>query len=258
MTQNPPMGDLTPAPFPPRTEFAELLCASFARNALPVPNDTAIERFYLLGERLMAVNSHTNLTAIRSVPEMIDKHFADCALLAPRLPRGARMLDVGCGAGFPSLPLAILREDLHIVALDSTEKKVGFVRETAKLLGLSHLEAVAGRAEEAEVRQKLGTFGVVVSRAVARLRILCELTIPYVKIGGKLIAMKGARGDEELAEATRAIGILGGKVDADQTRSLTLHCADGDEERRLITIRKERPTPPAYPRRFSVIKAKPL
>jgi 16S rRNA (guanine527-N7)-methyltransferase len=168
---------------------------------------------------------------------------------------GARVLDLGCGPGFPSIPLAIARPDLTICALDSTDKKIRFLNESAEMLGLSNLKGYSGRAEDVKMRNTLKQFDVVVSRAVARMNVLSELCMPYVKIGGKLIAMKGAKGDEELAEAQKAIKILGGTA---KMLAFDLITEDSLEARSLIEVSKVKETPSMYPRQYSAIVKKPL
>ncbi len=238
-------------------EFKSLLERSLEQNGIKPLENAKIEQFYRFTEHLLEVNAHTNLTAIRTLPEIIAKHYADSLLVADLLPEGARVLDLGCGPGFPSVPLAIARPDLTVIGLDSTEKKIRFVEDSAKLLGLKNLSAVAGRAEDRQTMQKLGAFDVVVSRAVARLNVLCELCLPYVKIEGQMIALKAAKADEELEEARSAIKTLGGKAIASECKELTLLSGES-EPRTLICIQKEAKTPPNYPRAFAMIRKKPL
>lgn len=238
-------------------EFQELMRDAVRKNGLaplPVPTE---EAFWAFAMHLLRVNEHVNLTAIRNVPDVITKHFVDSLLVSAYLPEGARVLDLGCGPGFPSLPLAIARPDLRIVALDSTDKKIRFLFDTVALLHLPNVEAVTGRAEDAAVRRRLGTFDAVVSRAVARLNLLCELCLPYVREGGHFLAMKGAKGEEELQEAANAIGLLGGRVLAAEEKSLVL--LDGSSEPRvLIDVQKVKKTPPQYPRAYAAMLKKPL
>ena len=238
-------------------EFKAILERSLGQNGIKALKNAQIEQFYRFTEHLLEVNAHTNLTAIRTLPEIISKHYADSLLASDLLPEGARVLDLGCGPGFPSIPLAIARPDLTVIGLDSTEKKIRFVEDSASLLRLSNLSAVAGRAEDRQMMQKLGSFDVVVSRAVARLNVLCELCLPYVKIGGQLVALKAAKADEELEEAQNAIKTLGGKILASDCKALNLLSGES-EPRTLICIQKEAKTPSNYPRAFAMIRKKPL
>ena len=180
-----------------------------------------------------------------------------CAALAARMPKGARIADVGCGAGFPTLPMAILREDISVVGIDSTAKRIAYVAESAKMLSLDNVSAVAMRAEDggknAEYRER---FDIVTARAVAELRILAELCLPMVRIGGKMIAMKGKNAEFELAGAKRAIAILGGR--STTVEDITLSNDTEVLTHPLITIEKKERTPATYPRPYAQISKKPL
>ena len=238
-------------------EFQELMRDAVRKNGLSPLSEPAEEAFWAFAMHLLRVNEHVNLTAIRNVPDVITKHFVDSLLVSAYLPEGARVLDLGCGPGFPSLPLAIARPDLRIVALDSTDKKIRFLFDTATLLHLPNIEAVTGRAEDAAVRRRLGAFDAVVSRAVARLNLLSELCLPYVREGGHFLAMKGAKGEEELQESANAIGLLGGRVLSADEKLLVL--LDGSSEPRvLIDVQKVKKTPPQYPRAYAAMLKKPL
>ena len=239
------------------SEFKALFCAAMQKNGISVQDETTIERFHSFVEHLMEVNAVTNLTAVRNIPDVICKHLVDSMFVAYLIPQNARVLDLGCGPGFPSLPLAIMRPDLKIVALDSTAKKIAFVQETTARLGLSNVTAIAGRAEDREISAQIGTFDIVVSRAVAKMSILSELCLPYVRVGGALVAMKAAKAEEELAEARKGIAILGGGEPVLHKRELTM--ADGSVESRcLIEVPKIKKTPAIYPRAYAVISKKPL
>ena len=166
------------------------------------------------------------------------------------------MIDVGCGGGFPCLPLAIVREDLSFTALDSTAKKLTFVQKTADALGLK-LTTVAARAEEtARLIEYRESFDVCVSRAVARMNILSELCLPFVKAGGVFVALKGKNAREELKEAEKGIATLGARADALHTFSL----GQGEDEadRGIIVCSKISKCPQSYPRAYAQIKKKPL
>lgn len=208
------------------------------------------DAFAALLKDLLAFNAVTNLTAITDPEEVILRHFADSLTVADKIPEGASVIDVGCGGGFPTLPLAIARRDLSITALDSTAKKLVFVENTAKKLSLK-VKTLAARAEE--IPEHREQYDVAVSRAVARMNLLDELCLPLVRVGGLFIAMKGASGMEELDEAAKGIVALGGKVK--DTDAFTLQSAG---ERVLITVEKVSPTPITYPRSWGKIKKKPL
>ena len=215
------------------------------------------QRFYALTVRMLEENEKYNLTAITEPSKIILNHYLDCATLAARLPKGARVADIGCGAGFPTLPMALLRPDLEIVAIDSTLKRVNYVAETAKLLGLGNVTALCMRAEDggknAEFRER---FDLVTARAVAEMRILCELCMPYVKVGGRFVAMKGKNAEFELAAAKKAIATLGGRNTKVETITLKY---DGEElSHPLILIDKKEKCPSTYPRPYAQISKKPL
>lgn len=239
------------------TEFERFFALSCEENGVKPPNPQQLRQFYEFTLYLTEVNAHTNLTAIRSVPDIITKHYVDSLLASEFISEGARVLDLGCGPGFPSIPLAIARPDLTIVALDSTEKKIRFVTESVQKTGLLNLSAVAGRAEDLEIRKSLGSFDVVTSRAVARLNVLCELCLPYAKIGGMLLALKASKAEEELSEAKNAIKALGGGTAILHNRELRMSVGTG-EPRALIEVPKIGTTPSKYPRSYAAILKKPL
>ena len=207
---------------------------------------TQCERFF---SALLEKNQVMNLTAITEPEAVARLHFADClALLTVEDFRGKRVIDVGCGAGFPGVPLKLGEPSMELTLLDSLQKRVRWLDETLRSLGVP-AACVAARAEEYGHREE---FDIAVSRAVARLNVLCELCLPFVKVGGCFVAMKAAAAAEELAEAKLAISLLGGKAERVVTYRI------GEAEHCAVVIRKVRPTPPAYPRRFSKIKQSPL
>lgn len=264
------------APEIAEADFSARAASVFARNGIPdaLITPEKIADYYRFLAALLGVNRVMNLTAIRDADEAILKHFADSLTVAPYLPQGAFVVDLGCGGGFPSVPLAIARPDLKILAMDSTAKKIDFVSAVAAALGLSGLSTVTARAEEwvnskgIDGTPNRESVDAVVSRAVARLNVLDELALPMLKRGGLLIAMKGARGDEELREAEKGITALGGEVVRTERFSLTdpdkidMQNTDGDgesgEQRVLILIKKSGATPSVYPRTFGQITKKPL
>lgn len=213
----------------------------------------AIARFRIYYDALEEKNKVMNLTAISGEDESARKHFLDS--VAPLLyfdMAGKSVIDVGTGAGFPGLPLKILQPQLRLTLLDSLQKRIGFLTEVCDSLGLTDVECVHARAEECGTRREQYDFAV--SRAVARLNMLCELCLPYVKVGGAFIALKGPAVTEELKEADRAIALLGGTVE-----QVCDYAVPGEElHHNIVIIRKSAPTPKKYPRRFALIKSTPL
>ena len=216
--------------------------------------DKKLERYRDL---LLEWNENVNLTAITDPDEIRIKHFEDsltCLETGLFFP-GAKVIDVGTGAGFPGLPLAMARPDISVTLLDSLKKRLLFLDEVITQTDTTNAKTVHARAEDGGRDKKLREqFDIVVSRAVSRLSVLCEYTLPYLKVGGTLIAMKGPSAEEELAEAQNAIKVLGGgevtlQKTALEDESLS-HC--------LVMIKKVRPTPTTYPRKAGTPTKNPL
>lgn len=239
-------------------QFFEVFDKVFAQNGL---SDYATEQnrqiYAALCNHILEVNKIHNLTAIRDVPGVITKHFADSLTIAPYIPNGATVIDVGTGGGFPTLPLAIARPDLSITAIDSTAKKIAHVQNTADKFGLTGVTAIAGRAEALAQTPMRESFDVATARAVSELRILCEITLPFVKVGGSLIAMKGASGPKELQDAEKAIRTLGGTLYSQHHLAL-IDENSRHEERYLFIIQKTAHTPNNFPRQYAQILKNPL
>ena len=238
-------------------QFKSRLTKVFDKNGFSsMLNLERVEKFMQLTEIMLEENEKYNLTAIKEPNKIILNHYADCASLAAVLPKGSKIADVGCGAGFPTLPVAILRPDLKILGIDSTAKRINYVNTVKDMLGLSGVTAITARAEDVGKSELRESFDVVTARAVAAMRVLCELCLPLVKVGGQMIAMKGKNAEFELSESKKAIALLGAKINA--THMVRL--ADDDEEiiHPLIILDKKSKTPTAYPRPFAQISKKPL
>ena len=198
------------------------------------------ERYFSL---LTEYNARFNLTSITTREEVYEKHFLDSVLGESLFPQNASVVEVGSGAGFPSLPLKILRDDLNFTLVESTGKKCEFLKVAVRELGLSNVTVLNGRAEDfAHDPIYRERFDVCCARAVARLNTLSEYCIPFLKAGGSFIAYKGDA-DEEVAEAQNAIKVLGGKA-AEMYR----YSLPSEAKRTLVLIKKQKPTPKGYPR----------
>ena len=230
----------------------------FELNSLPVPSDDETLKLFKLTEIMLETNKVMNLTAIKEENSIILRHYIDSLLVSQLIPKNSRIIDIGCGAGFPTLPLAIFRPDLSITAVDSTAKRIDYVSSTAQKLELNNVTAIAARAEDLghdpSYREK---FDIATARAVASLPILTELCLPLVKTKGSFIAMKGAKADEELEASQKAIQICGGKT-RDILQPSLVNQDQSRETRYLIQIDKLSVTPQNYPRHFSKISKKRL
>lgn len=241
-------------------EYFKALVELFEINGMEKPTESLSQKLYGLSECLLTANKIHNLTAIRDEEDVMVKHFVDSIFLSAVLPNGASVVDVGCGPGFPSLPIAIYRPDLTILGVDSTSKKINYVNETAKALGIENISAISARAE-AMANDSLyrETFDVATARAVASLPVLCELCLPFVKVGGIFVAMKAQSANDELVGSRSAIEKCGGEYL--QTVELKLKHRRAnveDEQRNLIVIKKIKNTPDIYPRDYAKISKKPL
>lgn len=199
---------------------------------------------------LLEVNSHTNLTTITDPSEIELKHFKDSLTVLDYIQEGDKVLDLGAGAGFPGIPLRI-EKDIDLTLIDSVNKKVNFMNEVIEILGLSNARAIHTRAEDFAKENREG-FDVVVSRAVANMSTLSELCLPFVKVGGLFIALKGPKADEEVKAAANALEILGGEVIKMEKLDL-----DGNERVNVI-VKKVRSCKRTYPRGQNLPKRKPL
>lgn len=214
-----------------------------------------LDQFETYADYLVEWNQKINLTAITDLEEICIKHFLDSLLLlkAVEVTEGASLIDVGTGAGFPSVPCKIVRPDLSLTLLDSLNKRVQFLSGLSEILGQQN-SCVHARAEEGGKNpQYREQYDFATARAVARLRELSEYCLPFVKVGGYFAALKGYEIEEELEEAKKAIRLLGGKIEAVQKFVLP-----GDNKRAIVIIKKISQTPTKYPRISAKIKKQPL
>ena len=231
----------------------EVLQEGFDSLGLPL-DEEALRRYRLYADALREKNAVMNLTAIEGEEDTARLHFLDCAALLKGFALGGkRLIDVGTGAGFPGLALKIACPSLELTLLDSLDKRIGFLRDCCEMLGFENVTCVHARAEEAP-KDYRAAFDVATSRAVARLRVLCELCLPLVKKGGVFLAMKGPNCAEELEEARDAMALLGGSPEP-----VFFYEIPGTSIRHsVVVIRKTGDTPAKYPRPWAQIKKKPL
>lgn len=219
------------------------------------PTTELLDKFELYYNKLIEVNSYMNLTAITDKNEVYNKHFLDSLFILNTIDtkKPFTICDVGSGAGFPSIPLAIVSNNANVTIIDALNKRIKFLNELTSTLKLQNVNAYHFRAEE-YVKEKRNSFDYVTARAVARLNILLELCMPLVKVGGYFIAMKSTKSDEELKESTNAIKILGGEY----IKTIKLELPDDAGLREIIVIKKINNGNIKYPRSFAKIKERPL
>ena len=227
------------------------LQSGLAALNLPVEGIPALVRY---GDLLIETNKVMNLTAITEPEAVAQLHLLDSAALTRFVDlSGKTVVDVGTGAGFPGMPLRILKDDFDLTLLDSLGKRIAWLEEVCGTLGLKRVECVHARAEEFAAGHR-ESYDLAVSRAVAQLNVLCELALPLVKVGGQFLAMKSVDTEEEIAAAKGAIKTLGGKIVKVEDYTIPT----SGVTHRAVVIEKVSPTPPRYPRAFAKIKKQPL
>lgn len=237
-------------------------CALLDPLRLPAPSKAAFERLVCYAAMLCEKNKVMNLTAIRDEEEVFVRHFADSlAVYAAHSQIPARMIDVGCGAGFPGLPLKIYFDDrcgdghTALTLLDATRKKIDFLADVCAALSLTYVTPLSARAEDvAASPSHREQYDLVVSRAVADLRVLSELCLPFARVGGLFAPHKSDRSDEEIAAAENGCRKLGGRL----TGQFVYAASPDAPKSRILLIAKESHTPQAYPRAYAKIKSHPL
>lgn len=233
--------------------MTELLKNGFSAMKLSV-SDAQIAQLEDFTARMLDTNKVMNLTRITDPKEIAEKHLLDCASLLQAADFSQKsVVDVGCGAGFPGMPLHILCPSCELTLLDSLGKRIRFLQGCIDAMNLSDIEAVHARAEEFAAKHR-EQYDFAVSRAVAQLNVLAELSLPLVKQGGAFIAMKSKDTDEELERAKKAIRLLGGEIE----KIIDYTIPNTDITHRLVVIRKKNHTPKQYPRPFRKISASPL
>lgn len=229
------------------------------KKANLIIDEYKIDKLYIFYQKLVEVNQYMNLTAITEMEEVIYKHFLDSILILKYFPEikneKIRIIDIGTGAGFPGLPLAIVCDDIEIYLLDSLNKRINFINTIIKLLSLKNIKAVHGRAEDfAKKSDFREQFDFSLSRAVANLSTLSEYCIPFVKKNGRFIAYKSGEIDKELEDSKKAIGILGGKID----KKIEFSLPEFEAGRSFIVINKIKNTEKKYPRKAGLPSKEPL
>ena len=202
-------------------------------------------------------NQKINLTAITEDEDFIKKHFIDCikAFKSPELKNAKTVIDVGTGAGFPGMPIAILREDIEVTLLDSLNKRINFLDLVVRELGLKNVTTIHSRAEDGARNKNLReSFDIATSRAVANMAVLSEFCLPYVKISGYFVALKGPAIEEELENSKKALSVLGGKLlRVDETI-----IEDTDLNHNIVVVEKIKECPKTYPRKAGTVTKKPI
>lgn len=233
----------------------DLLFEEAEKNGL-VLNDDQLEKFQKYMDFLLEYNSHTNLTAITDPEDIMIKHFFDSIVINKFLDirKNAKVVDIGTGAGFPGVPIKIFREDIELTLIDSLNKRVIFLNQLMEKLAIS-ANIFHARAEELSHKKEYReVYDLAVSRAVAPLNILCELSLPYVKKGGYFVSLKGSNAQEEINKSKKAIEVLGGKLESVKT----LELPENKGLRNILIIKKVSNTPMKYPRNNSQISKSPL
>lgn len=207
------------------------------------------EHYYNL---LIEWNNKFNLTAITEIDAVIEKHFIDSILPLKNL-KNQKIIDIGAGAGFPSIPLKIMNPDIELVMVDSVNKKITFLQAIIEVLGLKNARAIHSRVEDLGLNPNFREkYDIVVARAVAGLNTLCEYTLPFVRLGGKFVAYKSIEVENELENAKKAIQILGGNLKSVEKFEI------GENTRAIVTITKSTKTPPKYPRGKNKPRLEPI
>lgn len=230
----------------------ELIKTTFENYGFSL-TETQILQFEKYFHYLVEENKKFNLTAITQQAEVVRKHFVDSVLPLAEISKNASIIDVGTGAGFPGVPLKILRPDIKLTLLDSLNKRIEFLKRLCQLLNLQGVEFVHARAED-YVKQKREKFDIALSRAVASIPTLSEYLLPYVKVGGCALMYKGSKANEEIEQGKNALNILGGKVVDNKKYFLS----EEDGERNVVIVKKIKNTPPKYPRGKNLPKSNPL
>lgn len=218
-------------------------------------SDIQLEQFYQYMNILIEWNKFMNLTGITEPEEIITKHFIDSLTVLDKIDKDASIIDVGTGAGFPGIPIKIAFPDTKVVLLDSLNKRIKFLNDVIEKLGLKKIETIHGRAEELGKNKKhREKYDIAIARAVAPLNILLEYLMPFVKVNGKCLCMKGSSSEEEIKNSKNAVKILGGEL----IKTEDFYIPNTDIKRRIIQINKTKETNNKYPRKAGTPSKEPL
>lgn len=235
-------------------EFKEEINCLLDKINLNITDYQAMQ-YYKYMNLLIEWNKNVNLTAIIEPKDIILKHFVDSIIAEKYIKDTDKVVDIGSGAGFPGIPLKIIKPDTEVVLVDSLNKRIKFLEEVINTNNLKNIKAVHGRAEDiGHNKEYRGKFDIVTSRAVARLNVLLEYMMPLLKIGGKCICLKGPNIEEEVVEAQNAIEILGGELEKIEEIVLP----DSDNKRTIVVIKSVKQLPNKYPRKAGTPTSSPL
>lgn len=232
-------------------EIKDFLVKIFTKNHVTIDTEV-VDKFYLYMKNLIEWNKKVNLTAIKEERDIIVKHFLDSIMIEDKI-NGNKILDIGSGAGFPGIPLKIANSELNVTLIDAVNKKVTFMNDTVDKLKLENIIALHGRAEDfAQDKNLRENFDTVISRAVANMSTLVEYMLPFVRIGGRCLCMKGPNSEEEIDASKNAIKKLGGRIEE------IINYKVEENERCLVVILKEKTTEQIYPRKQGKALKNPL
>lgn len=218
-------------------------------------NNDEVQQFYEYMNLLISWNEKINLTAITEPNEIILKHFIDCILIHKYVKDFSNIIDVGTGAGFPGIPLSIVNNKCKVILMDSLNKRIKFLDEVSNKLNCKNIDTIHARAEElARDKEYRENFDCATSRAVASLNVLLEYMLPFVKVNGYCICMKGSNIEEEIENAKKAVDILGGKIE----NVITYKLPDSDVGRSVVIIKKIKQTQNKYPRKAGTPSKEPI
>lgn len=224
-------------------EFEEIFKEECSKNSITIEN-LPLEKFYNYMKEIINWNEKINVTAITEEKEFIVKHFIDCLSINKYVENGKMLIDIGTGAGFPGVPLKIANDKMQVTLIDSVNKKLNVIREASIASNIEGLEIIHTRAEDlANDKKHREQFDYATTRAVSKLSTIVEYMLPFLKVGGKAICMKGPNYEEEIEEAKKAVQVLGGEIE--QIENIVI---DEELERNIIIISKKSLTPNKYPR----------